>query len=94
MNENPVQHDILCCKQETCLQELSRIVRLAGMEWCGQKEKKVCSKHSISGAAKKVQIKSIMPGSYVCLLMVPLNKGQYMYYTQDQMTGVLQYAVC
>ena len=21
MNENPVQHDILCCKQETCLKE-------------------------------------------------------------------------
>ena len=38
-------------------------------------------------------------GSYVCLLMVPmirvpLIKGQYMYYTQDQMAGLLQYTVC
>ena len=41
------------------------------------------------------QRESIMPGSYVCLLMVPLirvplNKGQYMYDTQDTMEGLLQ----
>ena len=40
-----------------------------------------------------------MPGFYVCLLIapqirVPLKKGQYMYDTQDQMEGLLQYAVC
>ena len=34
-NENPVQHGILCCKQGTCPQELSRIVRLAAIEWFG-----------------------------------------------------------
>ena len=42
------------------------------------------AQHQWSG--KECQRKSIMPGSYVCLLMVPLirvplNKGQYMYDT-------------
>ena len=27
-------------------------------------------------------------------IRVPLNKGQYMYDTKDQMEGLLQYAVC
>ena len=27
-------------------------------------------------------------------IRVPLNKGQYMYDTKDQMEGLLQYSVC
>ena len=55
------------------------------------------AQHYWSG--NECQTKSIMQGSYVCLLIapqirVPLNKGQYMYDTQDQMEGLLQYAVC
>ena len=54
------------------------------------------AQHQWSG--NKCQRKSTMPGSYVCLLMVPLigvplNKGQYMYNTQDQMEGLPEYTV-
>ena len=58
-NENPVQPRILCCKQGTSLQELSSIVRLAGIEWFGhwytisygQKAQRICFKPSITGVA-------------------------------------------
>ena len=45
-------------------------------------------------SAKECQRKSIMPGSYVflemvALIRVPLNMGQYMYDTQDQVAGPL-----
>ena len=68
-NENPVQHGILYCKQGTCLQELSRIGRLAGIEWFGhwytisyrQKVQKVCFKHSISDSRWKLADRLLLP---------------------------------